>query len=507
MTPVALSEESFGSYRLRRADGRDAVHLAAFEREVFESDRISLRQFRYLLTRAHAETWMAESCDVATAMTPDVAFRVTQTPMGSSESGKVVSGALASIDRLAGYVTVLFSRGTAMARLYSIAVAPQARGSGLSAALVAVAERAALAHESVVLRLEIRPDNVASQRLFKRLGYREFGRYVDFYEDHSDALRLERRLVPARPYRRRCGQPLDTSAPLEADSHHPDDADRDREQGARRGGTKGQTQGGANDEGSGAASVDRRRMGRDIAFYAQTLDFTCGPASLMMAMHALGADVTFDRRLELRVWREATTIFMTSGLGGCGPYGLALAALRRGFDVRLRLRDDHIAFFDSVRSAEKKEVIRLVQEDMRAELEAAGVPILFERLTAQELANEVADGAVPVVLISSARIYGERFPHWVVVTDVDDHFIYVHDPFVDRDEGETETDCMHLPIARREFDRMLRYGRAGLQAAVLLRVGAGAGQGFEWGGDGEVGRDAKSQGEVGEAGTFRSAIQ
>ena len=32
-----------------------------------------------------------------------------------------------------------------------------------------------------------------------------------------------------------------------------------------------------------------------------------------------------DQTTEIRLWRRSTTVFMTSGLGGCSPEGLALA--------------------------------------------------------------------------------------------------------------------------------------------------------------------------------------
>ena len=44
-------------------------------------------------------------------------------------------------------------------------------------------------------------------------------------------------------------------------------------------------------------------------------------------------DKTFEptRIQEMQLWREATTIFMAAGHGGCSGQGLALAATRRGF--------------------------------------------------------------------------------------------------------------------------------------------------------------------------------
>lgn len=364
------------SVTIREAGVQDVDALVALEQAAFQGDRISRRQFRYLLTRGHARTLVAPG------------------PVGWG---------------LLGYVMLLFSRGTSLARLYSIAVSEAARGMGLGRELVRAAEEVARRNGCADLRLEVRRDNPASLALFRGMGFREFGTIEDYYEDHMGALRLQKSLAPGP-------DPALVRAP----------------------------------------------------YYAQTLDFTCGPAALMMAMRSLDPALKLDRRLELRLWREATTIFMTSGHGGCGPYGLALAAARRGHAVELLVRDSGVAFFDSVRSGEKKRVMRLVQEDMVEELEQLRVPITQGAVNVAGLEAQFNDGRVPVVLISSVRIYAERFPHWVTVTGFDERFIYVHDPLVDVDEGERALDSVNMPILRRDFERMARYGRAGLQAAVIV---------------------------------------
>ncbi|WP_028484354.1 GNAT family N-acetyltransferase/peptidase C39 family protein [Thioalkalivibrio sp. ALE17] len=361
---------------IRPATLEDLEALVALEDAAFEIDRISRRQFRYLLTRGHAVTLVAEG------------------PGGEG---------------LLGYVMLLFSRGTSLARLYSIAVSARARGQGLGRRLVEAAEDAARQHGRTDLRLEVRRDNAASLALFRGLGYRDLGTIDDYYEDHMDALRLQKSLATGP-------DPALVRAP----------------------------------------------------YYAQTLEFTCGPAALMMAMRAVDPALKLDRRLELRLWRDATTIFMTSGHGGCGPYGLALAAAHRGFEVQLLVRDRGVAFADSVRSAEKKEVMQLVQEDMVEELEQLGVPVVHGPVNVSQLEARFGDGGVPVVLISSVRLYAERFPHWVTVTGFDERFVYVHDPFVDVEQGERAVDSVNMPIARADFERMARYGRAGLQAAVIV---------------------------------------
>ncbi|HKK13539.1 MAG TPA: GNAT family N-acetyltransferase/peptidase C39 family protein [Gammaproteobacteria bacterium] len=360
---------------IRSAAVGDIDALVGIENRCFETDRLSRRSFRHMLTRANAATLVDEGDGM-----------------------------------LHGYVMVLFHSGTSMARLYSIAVDPSFRGQGLGARLVGAAEETALEHDCAYLRLEVRRDNPSSIDLFKRLGYRQFGRYTDYYQDHMEALRFEKQL------------------------------------------------------GSG--------LRPDLAvvpYYEQTLDFTCGPASLMMAMKALQPDLALDRRLEIRLWRESTTVFMTSGHGGCGPYGLALSAYHRGFDVQVYVNDESALFIDSVRSAEKKEVIRLTQDDFLEEVRELPIALHYQPLRLADMKEEFEAGGIPVVLISSYRIYHEKSPHWVVVTGFDRRFVHVHDPYVDYDKGKTRTDSLSMPISQKDFERMARYGKSGQRAALIIR--------------------------------------
>jgi hypothetical protein len=174
------------------------------------------------------------------------------------------------------------------------------------------------------------------------------------------------------------------------------------------------------------------------------------------------------------LWREATTIFMTSGHGGCGPYGLALSAYHRGFDVEVYVNRDLGPFLvSSVRSPEKKEVMQLVEEDLLEELRALPIELHEDVLSVDGLRERFERGGIPIVLISSYRIYEERSPHWVVVTGFDERFIYAHDPYIDYEEGETIADSLNMPIARKEFERMARYGRAGQKAVVIVSAREG----------------------------------
>ena len=49
----------------------------------------------------------------------------------------------------------------------------------------------------------------------------------------------------------------------------------------------------------------------------QTTEFTCGPACIMMALAWADRSFKPEPAFEFRLWRESTTIFMSSGPGGC----------------------------------------------------------------------------------------------------------------------------------------------------------------------------------------------
>jgi ribosomal protein S18 acetylase RimI-like enzyme len=96
-----------------------------------------------------------------------------------------VSGGRGRCGRLLGYAIVRFRRATSVARLYSIAVAEGARGHGVGEQLLTAAEDEARRRGDLFMRLEVRADNAAAIALYHRLGYKAFGRHLDYYEDHT----------------------------------------------------------------------------------------------------------------------------------------------------------------------------------------------------------------------------------------------------------------------------------------------------------------------------------
>lgn len=156
--PARIASPS-ADVRVRRATTDDLAALVALENESFAHDRLSARQWRRHVAGHSADVWIATR-----------------------------AGALA------GAAVVFHRRGIDIARLYSIAVAPQARGGGIGAALLAAAERGARRRGARRLRLEVRAGNAAARHLYERDGFRAFGGHRAYYADGEDAIRYEKRL-------------------------------------------------------------------------------------------------------------------------------------------------------------------------------------------------------------------------------------------------------------------------------------------------------------------------
>jgi ribosomal-protein-alanine acetyltransferase len=360
---------------IRKAKVADLPQLVDVENSCFDYDRLSRRNFHWMIKKAHSIFLVLE------------------------DQG-----------RLVGYGLVLINRGTSLARLYSICTRKEYQGLGLASKLIRELEERASDEDCAYLRLEVKESNKAAIKLYKKLGYQKFTVKEDYYDDGKAALCFEKRIRVLR-------------------------------------------------------STPRLQ----VPYYQQGTEFTCGPASLMMAMKTFNPKVDMNLTNELQIWREATTIFMTSGHGGCGPHGLALAAWRRGYRTELYLSHAKVLFKDSVRSLEKKNVIELVHEDFEKKISETNIKLHRKRFTLQDLKDVLKKGGIPVVLITTYHFDNNRAPHWVVVTAFDDHFVYIHDP--DQENPESHSGVIsrvHIPIPEEQFLKISRFGKDKTAATVVV---------------------------------------
>ena len=360
---------------VRPAISTDLLNLVALEESCFSGDRISKRRFQHWLKATNCVFLVAEDSE-----------------------------------GLLGYGLVLLLKGTRLARLYSLAVAARGRKLGIGQLLLEHLETATQDRKRLYMRLEVAKTNLPAIKLYEKLGYRCFDEYSDYYEDHTDALRMQKRI-------RKLPTPL---------------------------------------------------VYTQTPWYQQTTEFTCGPAALMMAMASLDAAIQPSQPLELDIWREATTIFMTSGHGGCHPTGLALAAHHRGFNATVYINTQKPLFLEGVRTESKKAIMEVVDLQFRNKAREEGVDILYQDITQTQIQEWLNEGHAVLVLISTYRLDGKKTPHWVTVTAMDELCLYVHDPDLDIKGMQTPLDCQHIPIARNDFAKMSSFGGERLRTAVVI---------------------------------------
>ncbi|MDF1764434.1 MAG: peptidase C39 family protein, partial [Oleibacter sp.] len=203
-------------------------------------------------------------------------------------------------------------------------------------------------------------------------------------------------------------------------------------------------------------------------FYAQTTPFTCGPSALLMALKSLQPERSMLQIDELDIWREATTIYLTTGHGGCSPQGLALAALNRQCSVQLWLSDRAVPFLEGVRNAHKREVLALVSNTFQQRCDEQGIDTLVMPLQLAMLREALAEGKRILLLISTYRLNRNKAPHWVWLVAMDDDFAYINDPDVDEDQTQVDTDNIYVPVGLEQLAAMIQYGRRRYTAAVVL---------------------------------------
>ncbi|MBF0135141.1 MAG: ribosomal protein S18-alanine N-acetyltransferase [Magnetococcus sp. DMHC-1] len=129
------------------------------ERVCFETNRLSRRNFRHLLTRGQA-IFLTAHQDT----------------------------------HLLGYGLLLLRRNSPSARLYSLAIHPAQRRSGLGRTLLQNLEEAAVTNNRAGIHLEVRTDNEPAIAFYQKLGYRPFAIHHNYYADHQDACRMRKRL-------------------------------------------------------------------------------------------------------------------------------------------------------------------------------------------------------------------------------------------------------------------------------------------------------------------------
>ena len=68
-----------------------------------------------------------------------------------------------------------------------------------------------------------------------------------------------------------------------------------------------------------------------IPYYAQSSEFSCGPACVLMIFKFFNPSLKLNRTLEFEVWRQCNMI----GIRGADPFGMSVPLLDAGYEVHM----------------------------------------------------------------------------------------------------------------------------------------------------------------------------
>jgi len=138
--------------RIQKAGNNDLNEIGCLEKVSFEGDAFSKRQFWYLLNKANGVFVLAKQ--------------------GS---------------KTLGYLILLSRKNSRQIRIYSIAVATEARGVGIGKKLLDYTEKEARKTGKSRITLEVSERNKSAIQLYKKFGYQKKGEKTNYYADGSNA--------------------------------------------------------------------------------------------------------------------------------------------------------------------------------------------------------------------------------------------------------------------------------------------------------------------------------
>jgi hypothetical protein len=162
-------------------------------------------------------------------------------------------------------------------------------------------------------------------------------------------------------------------------------------------------------------------------FYRQHYDFTCGPASLMMAVKYFDERLHLTKDLEIDVWREGNMVEVY----GTSRYGLAYSAAVRGFCARVTSNTGRIDFVDRLIPPVEDlntQVLKLHFSERKDRCKKLGVEERRETITGETIYTSLLSNHVPLIVTNALFCICENLPHWVTVTGMNNKFVYFNNP-------------------------------------------------------------------------------
>jgi hypothetical protein len=177
----------------------------------------------------------------------------------------------------------------------------------------------------------------------------------------------------------------------------------------------------------------------------------------MMAMKFFKPSLKLTKGLEFDIWREANLVESY----GASKQGLAMAAVRRGFDVYTIGKPTRHSFVDAIANGIPSidyKMLELLYNDTRKKFRDMSLRNVNSRLELSKLRGLLKKSHIPI-LLSSTALFGEKddLPHWITVTGYGEKDWYVNNPL----EKSPNT-----KLAHQMLEKNLGYRK--IQCAVVV---------------------------------------
>ena len=162
---------------------------------------------------------------------------------------------------------------------------------------------------------------------------------------------------------------------------------------------------------------------------------------------------------------------MTSGPGGCEPYGMAVALKRHGLEPEVYVSHPGPYFLDTAQSDDKRRVMKVTQLAFQRDAKALGIPTHLTPVSESVLMRALDAGSVVIVLVSGYHMVPRGRPHWIFAFGRHGDDVLMHDPAAMRDHQGMAAASETYAIPWTAFERVTHLGRERLSAAIVIRKG------------------------------------
>lgn len=167
-----------------------------------------------------------------------------------------------------------------------------------------------------------------------------------------------------------------------------------------------------------------------VPYYAQSAEFSCGPACLTMALKYFNPSGRMEKSLEYDLWRECNMI----GIRGADPFGLSVPLLKRGYNVTIISKAPSMMNKSQLKrmkwlSKEEKELTLFAMGDQKKKALFLGLELLKRDPKLGDIEQALSENKLPIALVDMTVVHKMKIPHWVIITGMDDKVGWINDPY------------------------------------------------------------------------------